>query len=390
LDLLCLHEALQMLMELPQRHQYHLPGVRRHICGVGLENWAGGEKAIVYARAAESLAAEAGASSSLLQLRISMDLAESYRVAGRYPEADVLFSKAHDRLVALGRDETERAGILLNNWGLVLAALGRPRESEEMLRRAVKISSAQDSDAPVEPTLWANLARALFDLGRYGEGLELATRAYTEALAKGDTLAADQALLLRARLHLAKGDIDRGAALLAEAESHFRKMFPPTHPSILVVAIDRIRIPESRGNLPEAASLADRAVLLTEGDDRRRSYLPHLLSRRAEIHVKMRRFAQARADAERSIALARERIPGDSHAAGIGIAYLVLGEAQVGEGRPAEARASLVSALEHLEATAGPDHPAARRARMLLDRTGLSNLGPGPDPSGKRASLPPR
>jgi tetratricopeptide (TPR) repeat protein len=235
-----------------------------------------------------------------------------------------------------------------------------------MLRRVVQISSAKGSDALVEPILWANLARALFDLGRYSEGLELATRAYTEARAKGDTLAADQALLLRARLHLAKGDIDRGAALLTEVESHFRKMFPPAHPAFLAVAIDRIRIPESRGDLPEAAALANRAILLAEGDTRRRSYLPQLLSRRAEIHVKMGRFAQARSDAERSIALARERIPADSHAAGIGIANLALGEAQAGEGRRAEARASLTAALEHLETTAGADHPAARRARGLL------------------------
>ena len=205
----------QGLRELPDESQFKLTRVLCYICGVGLENWAGdGEKAIVYARAAESLAAESGASSSLLQLRIAMDLADSYRVAGRYSEADGLFSDAYDRLVALGRDETERAGILLNNWGLVLGSLGRPRESEQMLRRVAQISSAKGSDALVEPILWANLARALFDLGRYSEGLELATRAYTEALAEGDTLAADQALLLRARLHLAKGDIERGAALL--------------------------------------------------------------------------------------------------------------------------------------------------------------------------------
>jgi tetratricopeptide (TPR) repeat protein len=360
----------QGLSELPDQSQFKLTRVLCYLCGVGLENWAGdGEKAIVYARAAESLAAESGASSSLLQLRIAMDLADSYRTAGRYAEADGLFSDAYDRLVALGRGETERAGILLNNWGLVLGALGRPRESEQMLRRVVQISSAQGSDALVEPILWANLARALFDLGRYSEGLKLATRAYTEALAKNDTLAADQALLLRARLHLAKGDIERGAALLAEAEAHFRKMFPPAHPAFLAVAIDRIRIPESRGDLPEAASLADRAILLAEGDTRRRSYLPQLLSRRAEIQLKMGRFAQARTDAERSIALARERMPADSHAAGIGIAYLALGEAQAGEGRRAEARASLTAALEHLEATAGSDHPAARRARALLSPT---------------------
>lgn len=357
------------LRELPDQSQYTLTRVVCHLCGVSLENSAGdGERAIAHARAAESLAVESGASSPLLRLRIAMDLAESYRIAGRYSEADAAFSDAYRRLAALGREDTERAGILLNNWGLVMRSLGRPRESERMLRRAVQISSAKSADALVDPILWNNLAGALFDLGRYSEGLELSMRAYTEALAKGDRMVADQALLQRARLHLASGDIDRGAALLAEVESHFQKMFPPTHAAFVAVAMDRIRIPEGRGDLRKAVSLTDRAIQLAEGDIRRESYLPQLLRRRAEIHVRMGRFADAGTDAERSIALSREQIPAGSRAAGIGIAYLALGEAHAGEGRWADARTAFTSALEHLEATAGADHPAARRARALLDR----------------------
>ena len=77
----------------------------------------------------------------------------------------------------LGREDTERAGTLLNNWGLALRALGQPREAERMFRRSVQISSADASASHVEPILWNNLARAVFDLGRLPEAIALVERA---------------------------------------------------------------------------------------------------------------------------------------------------------------------------------------------------------------------
>jgi tetratricopeptide (TPR) repeat protein len=111
----------------------------------------------------------------------------------------------YERLVALGREDTERAGTLLNNWGLALLLLGQPREAERTLRRAVQISSADGSGRRVEPILWNNLARTLFDLGRLSQAVALAERAYAGAVREGDELVTNQALFLRARLHLAKG-----------------------------------------------------------------------------------------------------------------------------------------------------------------------------------------
>jgi tetratricopeptide (TPR) repeat protein len=296
---------------------------------------------------------------------MAMELAESYRIAGRYSEAHGAFADAHARLVALGREDTERAGTLLNNWSLVLGSLGRPLEQERMLRRVVAISRAGGSDARVEPIVWANLARTLFDLARYDEGIALATRAYREALARGDTIVADQALIVRARLLVAGGDPDRGAALLDEVEAHFMGMFTPAHVAFVAVAIDRIRVAEVRGNLDAAAALADRALAMAESDERRQAYLPQVLRRRAEVNVKRRRFGEARADAERAIALSFERIPAGGYAHDVGLGYLALGEALAGEGRTAEARSALASAADPLAASAGAEHPATRRARQL-------------------------
>jgi eukaryotic-like serine/threonine-protein kinase len=356
------------LKTLPDAPQYASSRVFCHLFAAGVQNWVGdGEAAITHAKAAQSLAAEAGLNSSLMQLRIAMDLAESYRNAERDQEAHEAFTDAYARLVALGRDETERAGTLLNNWGLVLGALGRPLEAERMFRRAVQISTAT-SDAAVEPILWSNLARTLFDLGRFREGIQLAERARARALARGDTVVADQALLLLARLEVRGGDVSRGTAMLDEVESHFRQMFPPTHPAFVAVAMDRMRVPEARGDFAGALALADRAVALIEATPGFGSSLGLVLRRRAEVALKLERFAAARADAERAVSLARERAGAGRVSGAVGLAYLALGRANLGEGRAEEARTALSSAIEHLAPTVGADHAECVRARELLAR----------------------
>jgi hypothetical protein len=128
--------------------------------------------------------------------------------------------------------------------------------------------------------------------------------------------------------------------------------------------MDRIRIAEQRGNLDEAARLADQVLAMAgraSGKDP-----PVLLRRRAEINVKQRQFAVARADAERAIPLLLARVPAGGFGGNVGLTYLTLGEALAGEGRPSEARAALASAIRHLDATVGGEHPATRRARKLL------------------------
>lgn len=357
------------LSAIPDEPQFALARVVCRLAAAGTENWAGaGDQAVTHVLAARSIAEASGVVSPLLSLRFAMDLAESYRIAGRYAEANATFVDAHERLIAMGREDTERASNLLNNWGLVLSTLGRPRDAERMLRRSIEITSSGGSDERIEPVSWSNLAGVLFDLGRYAEGIELASRAHQRALARGDNVVADQALLVGARLRVVHGDVEQGEAMLNEVESHFKSMFPPTHVAFLAVAVDRIRVAEVRGQLENAASLADSAWALAQGDDRRRSFQVSILRRRSEVYVKLRRYAEARADAERSMALAAERMPPGSHAGGIGLAYLTIGEAYAGEARIPEAREALKMAMEHLEDAAGQDHPGALRARELLSR----------------------
>jgi serine/threonine-protein kinase len=355
------------LQAIPDRAEFALTRVQCHMAGAGVENWADeGENAVAHATAARDAAGAGGIVSPLLALKLSMEMAEATRMADRQVEADAAFREAYDQLVALGREETERAGTLLNNWGLVLGNLGRPLEAERMLRRSIQISIAGGSDARVEPISWANLARPLFDLGHFDEAATLADRAVRLARERGDPIVADQAQLLAARAHLAVGDVARAEALLDDVEARFRKMFPPGHAAFAAVAIDRVRIPMARGRLDDALRLANAAVSLVESTPKYRGSIPFALRRRAEVLIRLRRFADARIDAARLVAIVADPGHDTGPSALVGNAYLTLAETLHGEGHAAEARSALDDALRHLEAAAGPDAPGTVRARALL------------------------
>ena len=57
-----------------------------------------------------------------------------------------------------------------------------------------------------------------------------------------------------------------------------------------------------------------------------------------------------------------------------GLSYLSLAEARRAAGKTDEARQALTSALEHLQETLGPDHPATRRAVALDGRMTVQSI----------------
>lgn len=358
-------EGLEML---PAQPQYALARVYCHMWGAGVQNWAGDSNAaIAHMQQARRLAAESGVASDLLRLKLAMDLAESYRNAGREREANHAFQDAYERLVKLGRENTERAGTLLNNWALVLYGLGQPREAERMFRRAIQIGSADGSERGVDPILWNNLARPLFDLGRLPEAIALTERAHAGAVREGDELVTNQALFLRGRLLLAKGDLRRAAELLADVERQSKRMYPASHVTIIALTSEQALLAQARGQLDEAATLVDRAVAMAEANPHARYLLTRALLRRSALASQMHRREAATADATRAVAVEVERAEPGSPSCYVGWAYLALGRALSAQRKPDDAKAALASALEHLEPTLGEGHPDTRTARQLLN-----------------------
>ncbi len=304
---------------------------------------------------------------ALVDVRLAIDLAEAYRIAGRHREASAACEKAQASLAALGREDTETEGTLLNNWGLSLAALGRPLEAEGLYRRAIRIGSRDGTDQGVSPMLLANLAFALIELGRVEEAKQCAQRAYALARRAGDEVVVNQSLGRLVTIDLRLGDVPAAAERLAELEPRWRPM-PAGHMVHALLASYRSLLARARGDLPAAIAAADEAVALARSSPQASNYLATLLLGRSDLDLQVERLAEARADAMEALQIERERVGSGSPSSGVGRAGLALSRALRAEGRLDEARAEAVAALDQLLPSLGEDHADTREARLAAGR----------------------
>jgi len=323
------------------------------------------EGALDHVLAAQRLLHESRQGSSLREVAVSMDLAEAYRMAGRNREAASEFDASFTRLATLGRDETERAGSLLNNWGLTVQLLGQPLEAERLFRRAMAIGSADGTEKSVSPMLLNNLARVLLELHRLPEAAGYAERAYAEARQAGDEIVVNQALSVRFNIYLEQRQRERAAAVLAELEPRWKKMMPPGHIAFALTHLYEALLAAGRGERQTAVAEAEQAVSMAEASSQAGYYVRLFLLRRAEIGLDVGRPDLARADAERLIALERKAVGPGALASTLGRGYLLQGRALLAQGKVAEAQGALALALDHLQPTLGKDHPLTRLARQL-------------------------
>jgi eukaryotic-like serine/threonine-protein kinase len=348
------------LAQLPEERQFALHRVFCLMAGSEVARDADrGEDAVHHADAARRVLRQSGQASSLLELRVAMALAESYRSAGRYHEANAAFQEAWARLNAQGRAQTEKAVTLLNNWALAVRALGQPFAAEGLFRRAIELSSADGSAEQVSPMMLTNYARTLLDLGRLAEAREYADRADGEGRRAGDEGMMAISLSLRNLIYLRLGDLPRATRILAELESRARS-YPPGHTLHFALASQQGLLAQARGDEPAARAAHDRAVELA--DERA---LPTMLMRRSSFALERHRFDDAGSDAARALALAQRQAEPGTRSSHIGLAHLALARALQAQGRHAEARSAFASAVEHLEPTLGPDHPDTAFARRF-------------------------
>jgi serine/threonine protein kinase/tetratricopeptide (TPR) repeat protein len=352
----------ESLAELGDAPQFALHRVFCLLLGSHVARESGNSKSgIERVQAAQRILRESHQGSALLELRVSMDVAESYRMAGRHREAAAAFEEAFTRLSSLGRDETERAGTLLNNWGLAVHALGRPIEAERLFRRAIAISSADGTEQSVSPMLLNNLARTLHELHRLPEAADYAERAYTKAKGASNEIVVSQSLNVRAHILRDLGDFDRVDQILQELKPRWKTM-PAGHVVFAVLASHDSMLAAARGNVDAAVEPARRALEIVEASSQRLDYLPMFLLRSADVSMRVGHPDEAKASAERALALAKEAAAPDKYSSWVGRAYLTLARAMRAYGKPDEARAAFASAFEQLRPALGADHPETREA----------------------------
>ncbi|RPH95769.1 MAG: hypothetical protein EHM68_12110 [Lysobacterales bacterium] len=328
-------------------------------------------EAIARVQAAQKLLDGSPLRSDVLQTNLMLTLAAAYMLAGQLPEAASTYEEAARRMTALGRDETQTAATLFNDWGLTLTLIGRPREAVNVLRRAIDISQDQRGDESVSPLLLANYARVLREVARFDEASDYAERAHRLAVRLGLEGTVNHALLTRARNYLAQGDTDRAEAMLNEVEPRIRQVLPEGHLTFGAVFAQRSLIAQLRGDLVGALALADAGLAIIEASmttGQSGAYaLPLLLLQRSEIRLALGQPEAAAEDAELALSSLEESSPPDTFTIGLGRARLALARALGGQGDPEGERVMLMSALSHFEDAAGPDHPETLEVRRLLE-----------------------
>jgi eukaryotic-like serine/threonine-protein kinase len=303
----------------------------------------------------------------LQELGLLMELAESYRVAGDLHLASATFRQAATRLSELGRDNTEKAGTLFNNWGVALSFLGQPLEAEQVLRRAIAISSDDRGEEAVSPMLLVNYSRALRHLGRPAEAIDYAARAYEKGQQVEHQVVMNQALLELARDYLDQHDFGQAERMLDEVEPKLRAALPPHHLAFAGLALERSRVIQGHGDLPTALAVADRAALMLEANVPAGSaFLPPFLLRRAELRQELGHLEEAAEDIERALRIWGDTMPPDTTSSNLGRAWLAFGLLRRTQARFAEARVAFQTALSHFESAAGPAHPDSERCRTAI------------------------
>jgi eukaryotic-like serine/threonine-protein kinase len=304
------------------------------------------------------------------EMRASMDVAEAYGQAGQDVEAISEFEHAANLLSALGRNETETAVVLFTGWALELDQVGRPLEAEKIYRRVIEINRDNGTQDAVFPTVLNDYAKVLRQLNRLDEASDYAERAYTRARKVGHELTVNQALLERARISVAKHELSRASAMLAEVDPRLRQSLPPGHYAFAVLAAERAMITLALGDVPAALQLMNQAVAIVEAAVRSGGngafYLPVLLTRRSAIELEAGHPDQAIDDANRALRLQSAAQPGILSSKS-GYAYLALGRALRAQNKSGEAHAALRLAVENLQSTLGPGHPDTRSARQMAE-----------------------
>jgi len=366
------------LRELPNEPQYALDRVSCLLQGSAVARNTGEvQQGIARVQEAQRTLQQAPFDPEMRKLRVFMDLAEAYREAADLPQAIDAFKEASVQLTVLGRDDTETAGTLFNNWALALKQIGRPLEAEQLLRRAIDVSRADQSEQGVSPMLLNNYASVLDDLARFDEAAGYAERAYARAREAGDEVVINQSLLARSRIYRAQHDVTRAEAALAEVEPRLRKALPPGHYAFAAPISERSLLEMERGNTASAMRLADQAIDMLQATIKAGkaglNVLPLYYQRRALIQLQAGRPDAAVADMTKALELFQTNTPPGTLSYRTGCAYLFLARALKAQGKGEEARDAARTAAEHLQSAAGPDHPDTRSARQLA----------GLDPSGQ-------
>ncbi len=358
------------MSELPNDTSFALERISCLVLGSEIASDTGSpEEALARVQAAETLIRDSPYRPDSLELTALVNLASAYSRVGQPALADATYRRAAALVGALGRDETELAGVLFNNWGVMLERAGRPLDAEQSLRRTIEIERHTSSTNGVSPMSLGVYSDILIELGRINEAAEYAQEAYQQASQSGDGGAVQNALFQLAEVYRAQSDLARSDEMLAQLGPRLRKTRPPQHIDFAFLALEMAENAQAAGNRQKAIEHANQAVAIAQAWKKETHgsgfYEGTFLIGRSAILLKSNRVEDALADADRAIPILQQVSIRARSSSDVGLAYLAKGRALQAQGKDDEALAAFRLADQQLENSMGPDSPDSRSAREL-------------------------
>ncbi len=291
--------------------------------------------------------------------------AYGYYLTRQSGKADRAYAELTRFLERSGRDRTLAAADVLNNWGLV-HFLGDIRKAEPLYRRCLELHRSIEGEEGAGTNILHNYAGVLFQLGRYAEAEPLYRQTILTARTRGARGVEIDATLGLTALQAEIGRLDEAAATLATLDPYLgQKVFSPLKQAYL--AYTRGLLARARGDAAERRAQFVEAVRLYDEVDAKFVYSFFALVELSQAELTTGHAEAAESAARRADALARSLVEKDSPSYLIGFSKAALGEVQLARGQREAGRRNLEEARVELERTLGPDHPASRSARRLVD-----------------------
>ena len=291
------------ISELPNDTSFALERILCLIRGSEIASETGSpQEALARVQAAETLIRESPYRPDSFELTTLINLASAYSEIGQPAQADATYRRAVALVDALGRDETELAGALFNNWGVMLERAGRPLDAERCLRRTIEIERHASGTNGVSPTSLSVYSDILIGLGRITEAAEYAQQGYQLGSQTGDGIAVREALFQLAEVYRAQSDLARSDEMLAQLGEQLRRTLPPQHISFAYLAVELAQNAQAAGDRQKAMEHANQAVAIAQAWKKETHgsgfYEGTFLIVRSSILLKSNRVEDALADAD--------------------------------------------------------------------------------------------
>jgi len=293
-------------------------------------------------------------------------LALGYDMRGDTAGAEDAFTEAWRQLHRFGRDDSNEAATLLNNWALARSNTDILGAFDLQARAIAVMEKAGETAEAVPAAFRANYGRCLNRLGRYGEARSVYDRARAEARQHENVLTVGTTSLGLARACRSLGELPCAREALREAEPALRSSLPAVHGFIAELSAERGLLAAATGDEEAARRLLTESVgIYDKSTERYTSHIEALLSL-ARLDVQAGRVEEADRWARRALDLAEKFRGRVARSAWVGLSQAALAEVDLARGSQAEAQRLFSESLAQMRPTLGDSHPAVLEAQSRL------------------------